>query len=753
MSKKQGKTSPRPSQGARRRGAGSSGPKSADPFSPRQPDSRRQPVSSSPSGSGFSGRTWLLLVLILVSAGGVWGYVQWMNRNLRQAERGDSGTRKTTRNDSSSANSALGAVTPAANRSWDQRNVDGSSVWVTPEKQCESWSEIDNPAEDGWSSEAFSSAAMKQFDKLKKLLTHAGHLDAAAVEFLTTPEVQVGRLRPQQLKTTFQDAVYHAQRAALGVTADDELARVTSVDIAAPAGEALQAEDDGAGPELAGEEMRTGRESFVEAFHELLRPYTDVEKIRMKIKVFNVEERSDGGMLTRQTLEVFGPTAEGDAEINSFWEALWQPGSAEPVLVSLKAKTFETVERKGELTFADCTAAALGANPSFQAQLLQGYNYWLDRRQFNMFFGRLGTPGMAVGDVNQDGLSDLYLCQEDGLPNLLYVQQPDGTLRDVSTESGADWLVDSRAALLVDLNNDGRKDLVVAAVGGVIVAEGDGQGKFALRTVLDSQDDVMNLSAADYDQDGWLDLYAGVYLASELRKDNVEMAFASGPVLLYDANNGGENSLWRNELGGANSSERPWSFRDVTESVGLDQNNQRFTLASGWEDIDNDGDLDLYVANDYGKNNLYRNDVDANGQRRFADIAGPAGAEDSNSGMSVSWADFDHDGWMDLYVSNMFSYAGNRIMYQNRFKPGTDQEILDQFRRFAKGNTLLRNLGMGESPSDSGNVQKFEDRSLQAAVNRGRWAWASRFVDINNDSWDDLVVANGFITTEDTGDL
>jgi hypothetical protein len=191
----------------------------------------------------------------------------------------------------------------------------------------------------------------------------------------------------------------------------------------------------------------------------------------------------------------------------------------------------------------------------------------------------------------------------------------------------------------------------------------------------------------------------------------------------------------------------------VTNEVGLDSNNQRFTLATGFEDIDNDGDQDLYVANDYGKNNLYRNDVDAAGQRRFVDIAGPANAEDTNSGMSVAWADYDRDGWMDLYVSNMFSYAGNRIMYQQKFKPETSEEVLAQFRRFAKGNTLLRNLGLGDQSEEGSSVQKFDDRSLQAAVNRGRWAWASRFMDINNDGWEDLVVANGFITTEDTGDL
>ena len=74
--------------------------------------------------------------------------------------------------------------------------------------------------------------------------------------------------------------------------------------------------------------------------------------------------------------------------------------------------------------------------------------------------------------------------------------------------------------------------------------------------------------------------------------------------------------------------------------------------------------LDLYVANDFGRNNLYRNDGG-----RFVDVAGQAGVEDMASGMSASWGDYNQDGHMDLYVGNMFSSAGNRIAYQQRFKP------------------------------------------------------------------------------------
>ena len=116
------------------------------------------------------------------------------------------------------------------------------------------------------------------------------------------------------------------------------------------------------------------------------------------------------------------------------------------------------------------------------------------------------NPGLAVGDVNGDGLDDLYVCQEAGLPNRLFVQNHDGTAKEQSASWGVDWLESSRSALLVDLNNDGDQDLVVAILGGVVVAENDGQGRFRLRDVLPSGDDAMSLSAVGYDMDGRLDL-------------------------------------------------------------------------------------------------------------------------------------------------------------------------------------------------------------------------------------------------------
>ena len=95
------------------------------------------------------------------------------------------------------------------------------------------------------------------------------------------------------------------------------------------------------------------------------------------------------------------------------------------------------------------------------------------------------------------------------------------------------------------------------------------------------------------------------------------------------------------------------------------------------------------------------------------------------------------------YISNMFSAAGSRVTQQDRFKPDANDATKERFQYFARGNTLLRNIG----------GSRFEDVSVAAGVTMGRWAWSSNFVDINNDSWLDLIVTNGFLTTPDSGDL
>ncbi len=173
-------------------------------------------------------------------------------------------------------------------------------------------------------------------------------------------------------------------------------------------------------------------------------------------------------------------------------------------------------------------------------------------------------------------------------------------------------------------------------------------------------------------------------------------------------------------------------FLDVTESVGLNQNNTRFSFAPAWCDYDGDGWPDLFVANDFGRKNLYKNEGG-----KFRDVAAEAGVEDIGDGMSAAWFDYDGDGRPDLYVSNMWSDAGQRIVSQKNLQPG------DVWRRHAKGNSLYRNRGDGT----------FEETGAMEGVEMGRWAWSSDGIDFDNDGTPEIFITAGMLTNASETDL
>ena len=260
----------------------------------------------------------------------------------------------------------------------------------------------------------------------------------------------------------------------------------------------------------------------------------------------------------------------------------------------------------------------------------------------------------------------------------------------------------------------------------VLFLSNDGQGLFTIAGAHETDSNLSSVSAADPDRDGDLD----VYVCAGRTATGIEDVQHFFPFPWHDANNGHANLFLRNEGG--------LQFVDATVESGLDVNNRRWSWAAAWEDYDNDGDVDLYVANDFGRNNLYRND---DGQ--FTDVAPESGVEDSSAGMGVTWGDYNNDGRMDLYVSNMFSAAGNRIAYQRRFKTEESEAVRRAIQRHSRGNSLFENSGDGG----------FEDVSADAGVLMGRWAWASMFTDLNNDGRDDMIVLNGFITQPGKVDL
>ncbi len=571
------------------------------------------------------------------------------------------------------------------------------------------WEEIDDPESDGWKTELFTDHANDQLKQLGKLLTGESDANPAKLESLIGQNFSCGSLLPDGLNTVFEDQQVVVERSAQD-----------------PPGN------------LFGRSL--GQAGFVEALAAFRIPFEKAKDLRFKFKLFRVNPVDGSDEIeTIQYLGISGRTEQGMLEQNSTWTIRWettgqQYSSQTPLIKSIDVSSFEQVrtsDPEGPL-FTDATESALEQNASYGEQLLHGYNYWLDRTETRPYWARLGTPGLAVGDVNGDGLEDIYVCQERGLPNLLFIQNPDGSVLDISKQAGVDWLEDCRGVLIIDLDNDGDQDLAVGVTGGLVLAENDGSANFKIRRVLPISDDVKSLCAADYDNDGKLDIYVTAYYANVFDGGKVEktdVAAARTNQAVYDVNNGGANTLYRNE--------GDWAFTNVTSEVGLDVNNARYSLAATWEDFDNDGDQDLYVPSDYGLNCLYRNDA---GQ--FSEVAIEAQVEDNSFAMSAAWADYNRDGFMDLHVGNMFSAAGNRITYQQMFKPGVTDEERAKFQHLARGNTLFKNNGDGS----------FDDVTLDSAVNIGRWTWSANFIDLNNDGWQDLIVANGMITTEDTGD-
>ena len=563
------------------------------------------------------------------------------------------------------------------------------------------WLEIDDPTADGWETEAFTLEAEKQLKYLGRFLSALGNSDREQLKKIVAKDFTGTRLLPENLQLVFEDpsiTVHRNSKESLKKTVRDS-------------------------------------EGFLQAAQELANAFDGAEDTKVKIKTVLV--RPAGNTIeTRHLLELSGTIGESTLEHHATWNAVWDPqGDDPPLLKALDVAAFEQskVSAPNGTLLVDCTRSAIEHNPSYKKQFLHGYEEWLSTMPHTRYFVSLGNPGLAVGDVNGDGLDDLYICQEQGLPNRLFIQQQDGTLDDRGAEAEVDWVQDSRSALLVDLDNDGDQDLAIAFLGGVLFASNDGSGKYSIETMVPTSDDLMSISAADFDNDGDVDT---AYFPDHFIEHSHAGGLPTGVTnfVYHDSNLGGRNVLLRNDTDGGK-----WTFNDITEQVGLDSNNARFSFIGAWEDYDNDGDQDLYVANDYGRDNLYRND-----SGRFTDIAEEAGAEDAASGMSVSWGDYDRDGWMDIYISNMWSSAGKRIGNQPQFKKNASPEIKERLKRFARGNTLLRNNQHG----------RFDDRSSSAGVEMGRWSWGSLFADINNDGWQDLLIGNGYITGDDTtGDL
>lgn len=424
------------------------------------------------------------------------------------------------------------------------------------------------------------------------------------------------------------------------------------------------------------------------------------------------------------------------------WELDWvsslssgpRPLTSDWKITSWSPVEMTTVRGPGTV-FTDVTAAAFGSDPSYRSHLLRDTNYWRTVLDEASGIDIFGNYGVSVGDVDGDGRDEIYLCQPQGLPNRLYRQSSPGVFEDIAPAAGVDLLDATSMALFADVLNRGRQDLILITQSSPLLFLNDGRGRLELKSkafpAAGNQAALTDAALADYDGDGFLDLYVCAY------------AYFQGetgtpvPTPYFDAHNGPPNILYHNQ---GNS-----TFRDVTAASGLDHGNDRFSFACVWTDVDGDGWPDLAVVNDFGRNNLYHN----LGNGRFEEIED--GLAGHGSGMSAAAADLDGDGAAEIYVGNMWTASGQRATADPEFEQRFADLAQPVVRQFAMGNALYhRDQGLGaggrgrrQGETPLAAMQQVPDA---AGARRGRWAWCSDSFDLENDGHPDLYVVNGYLS-------
>jgi len=368
------------------------------------------------------------------------------------------------------------------------------------------------------------------------------------------------------------------------------------------------------------------------------------------------------------------------------------------------------------LAYLACLAIVLLASEAVSDRWFQdvtkeaGINSRHSNRVFDNPYAKIMAGYTALGasasvaDFDGDGFDDVFVTDSKlGGKNHLYHNNRDFTFTDVAEKAGVANGNDEKNvtadSLWFDFNNDGKPDLLVVRFGHNQLFQNMGNGKFKEVTKaagLDSYKNAITAIAFDYDRDGNLDLFVGSYFQPiNIFKPDSPRFF---PESFETANNGGGVTVYHNNGNG--------TFTDVTEKVGLKTSG--WTLDLGHGDADNDGFDDLYVACDFGTDRFFHN----NGNGTFTDITEKAIGFDSKKGMNVDWGDFDNDGLLDIYVTN----------------------ITDDYMR--EGNFLWHN---------NGNLT-FTDVSRETGTAETGWGWGAKFFDYDNDGWLDLYVVNGWVS-------
>lgn len=473
-----------------------------------------------------------------------------------------------------------------------------------------------------------------------------------------------------------------------------------------------------------------GRERFIDGMKTYLAPLKQIDTADFEIYDCSLVAGSPITLEARIRYDFVGTRDQVREERIGLWLTQWSRNESGAWQVLKWSAVEETVSRAAGPIFVDVTSQVLGKTASYNEQLLRGADYWRTVIDGAVGVDVYGNNGVAVGDFDNDGLDDLYVCQPAGLPNRLYRNRGDGSFEDVTENSGVGVLDFTACALFADFQNRGLQDLLVVCATGPLLFLNDGNGKFSLRKdafrfARPPQGSFTHAAIADYDRDGRLDIYFCLYSYYQ-GLDQYRY-----PVPYFDARNGPPNYLFHNAGNGV--------FEDRTESSGLNIDNDRYSFACSWGDSNGDGWPDLYVVNDFGRNNFYRN----NGDGTFTAVSGDARVDEAGAGMSACWLDFDNDGKQDIYAAGMWVAAGMRVFGQSHFHSSEPVKVRDIYRRHMSGNSLYQNQGNNE----------FQNVAGKAGVEMGRWSWSTDAWDFDHDGYPDLYVANGYISGADKRDV
>jgi Flp pilus assembly protein TadD/peroxiredoxin len=467
-----------------------------------------------------------------------------------------------------------------------------------------------------------------------------------------------------------------------------------------------------------------GRENFLQQLKTYLAAFKRLEIADFEIT--SCKQLNDSPLTLGATIR-YDLVGSRDHQVREerigFWDTQWSRNDSSVWRVVKWSATVEMVSRATGPIFTDVTAHALGQTTSYKEQLLHGADYWRTVLDGAIGVDVYGNNGVAVGDFDNDGFDDLYVCQPAGLPNHLYRNRGDGTFEDVTEKAGLGALDFTACALFADFQNRGLQDLLVVAATGPLLFSNNGDRTFSLkrdafRFAHPPQGAFTHAAVADYDRDGKLDVYFCLYSYYQ-GLDQYRY-----PVPYFDARNGPPNYLFHNEGNGV--------FQDRTEAAGLNIDNDRYSFACSWEDCNGDGWPDLYVVNDFGRNSLYRN----RGDGTFSAVSSEAQVDEAGAGMSACWLDLDNDGKQDIYAAGMWVAAGMRVFEDSHFHGDDPEKIRATYRRHMAGNSLYRNQG----------DNTFQNVAAKAGVEMGRWSWSTDAWDFDNDGYPDLYVANGYIS-------